>query len=44
MADGYCAVMRIDLPKEHSARSVITWLKSDYGKAIIKGLGLIPKQ
>lgn len=41
--DGYYTVVRSDLPKEHSARSVINWLKGDDGKAIIKELGLIPK-
>ncbi len=43
LTDGYYAVVRSDLPKEHSARSVINWLKGDDGKAIIKELGLIPK-
>lgn len=32
------------IPKGHSARSIINWLKSDDGKTIIKGLGLIPKE
>lgn len=44
LADGYYAVVLSDLPKEHSARSIINWLKSDDGKVIINGLGLIPKQ
>jgi len=44
LADAYYAVVRSDLPKEHSARKIIDWLKSDDGKAIIKELGLIPKE
>lgn len=44
LTDGYYAVVRGDLPREHSARSIIDWLKSDDGKARIKGLGLIPKE
>lgn len=43
LADGYYAVVRRDLPKGHSARRIINWLKSNDGKAIVKGLGLIPK-
>ncbi|MEG6523352.1 PstS family phosphate ABC transporter substrate-binding protein [Desulfotomaculum sp. 1211_IL3151] len=42
LTDGYYAVVRKDLPKNHSARIIINWLKSDDGKAVIKGLGLIP--
>lgn len=44
LADGYYAVVRRDLPVDHSARRVISWLKSDDGKESTKGLGLIPKQ
>lgn len=44
LSDAYYVVIRSDLPKEHSARRIINWLKSDDGKAIIKGLKLIPKQ
>lgn len=44
LTDGYYAVVRSDLPGEHSARSIINWLKSDDGKAVIKELGLIPKE
>jgi len=44
LADAYYAVVRSDLPKEHSARKIIGWLKSDDGMAIIKELGLIPKE
>ena len=43
LTDAYYAVVRSDLPKEHSARKIIDWLKSDDGKAVIKELGLIPK-
>jgi len=31
LADGYYAVVRSDLPEEHSARAVISWLKSEDG-------------
>jgi len=44
LADGYYAVVRSDLSEGHSARSVINWLKGDDGKAVIKDLGLIPKE
>ncbi|WP_179946696.1 hypothetical protein [Desulforamulus ferrireducens] len=44
LTDGYYAVVRSDLPQEHSARKIIKWLKSDEGRAIIRGLGLIPKE
>jgi len=44
LADGYYAVVRKDLPKDHSGRIIINWLKSDDGKAVIKTLGLIPKE
>lgn len=44
LADAYYAVVRSDLSKEHSARSIIDWLRCDDGKAIIKNLGLIPKE
>jgi len=43
LTDAYYAVVRSDLSKEHSARKIIDWLKSDDGKAVIKELGLIPK-
>ncbi len=44
LTDAYYAVVRRDLPVDHSARRVISWLKSDDGKESTKGLGLIPKQ
>ncbi len=44
LADAYYAVVRKDLSKEHSARSIIDWLKSDDGRSAISKLGLIPKQ
>ena len=44
LADSYYAVVRSDLPEEHSARRVIDWLKSYEGKAIIKKIGLIIKE
>lgn len=44
LTDGYYAVIRSDLPKGHSARSIINWLKCDDGKAVIKKMGLIPKE
>ena len=42
LTDGYYAVIRSDLPQEHSARSIIKWLGSDEGKNAINKLGLIP--
>lgn len=42
LADGYYAVVRSDLPEQHSARAVITWLKSPDGVKAIEKLGLIP--
>ncbi len=42
LGDAYYAVIRSDLAREHSARSIIGWLESDDGQDIIKGLGLIP--
>lgn len=39
LTDGYYAVVRSDLPQEHSARSIINWLESDDGKAVIRGMG-----
>ncbi len=44
LADAYYAVVRRDLPQEHSARSIIKWLESDGGKAEIRKLGPIPKE
>lgn len=44
LTDGYYAVVRSDLPQDHSARKIIKWLKSEDGKDNIKKLRLIPKQ
>lgn len=43
LADAYYVVIRKDLPKEHSARSIIKWLKGEEGREIIKKLRFIPK-
>lgn len=42
LADGYYAVVRSDLPEDHSARAVISWLQSEEGIAAIERIGLIP--
>lgn len=42
LADGYYAVLRSDLSKDHSARAVITWLQGKDGAETIEKLGLIP--
>lgn len=44
LVDGYYAVVRNDLPEDHSARAIIKWLESTEGKAEISKLGLIPKE
>lgn len=44
LTDGYYAVVRRDLPKEHSARRIIQWLKSEDGKENIRKMGFIPKE
>lgn len=41
LSDGYYAVIRKELPKDHSARSLIHWLKSDDGKDMIRGARFI---
>lgn len=41
LSDGYYAVVRSDLPKDHSARAVIKWLQSQDGTRAIESLGLI---
>lgn len=41
LADGYYVVIRKDLPEDHSARSVIDWLRSGDGKDMIKGLRFV---
>lgn len=42
LSDGYYAVTRGDLPVDHPARAVITWLQSDAGGQMIADRGLIP--
>ncbi|NLZ92711.1 MAG: phosphate ABC transporter permease [Firmicutes bacterium] len=42
LSDGYYAVVRSDLPANHSARAVIKWLQSEEGAAAIEEIGLIP--
>lgn len=42
LADGYYSVIRKDLPQDHSARSVIDWLRSGDAQDMIKELGFIP--
>jgi len=44
LTDGYYAVIRSDLPQEHSARSIIKWLRASEGIEEIRNLGLIPKK
>ncbi len=44
LTDGYYAVVRSDLPQDHSARKIIKWLKSEDGKDNIRKLRLIPKE
>lgn len=42
LTDGYYAVIRSDLPKDHSARNIIQWLNSSVGKEAIRKVGLVP--
>ena len=42
LTDGYYAVVRKDLPEDHSARKIIQFLKSEDGKKIIRKLKLVP--
>ncbi len=42
LTDGYYAVIRKDLPKEHRARAILDWLKSQKGQEIIERSGFIP--
>ena len=44
LTDGYYAVVRSDMPEDHSARKIIKWLKSEDGKENIRKLRLIPKE
>lgn len=41
LADAYYAVIRSELPKDHSARTIITWLKDDAGRAMLENLNYI---
>jgi len=43
LTDAYYAVIRKDLPLDHSARGIIRWLESSAGKDAIRQLNLIPK-
>ncbi|MEY8355561.1 substrate-binding domain-containing protein [Lachnospiraceae bacterium 54-53] len=42
LADGYYAVVRSDLSKDHSARSIIAWLQGDDGSRVIENRGMTP--
>lgn len=42
LATSYYAVVQKDLPKNHSARSLINWLTSKYGSECINKSGLTP--
>jgi phosphate transport system substrate-binding protein len=42
LATSYYAVVRSDLPKEHSARNLIHWLSSKYGSECVNKSGLTP--
>lgn len=42
LTDGYFAVIRKDIKNNHSARSVIKWLKSSAGAAVISAAGMFP--
>jgi len=42
LATSYYAVVRKDLPKDHSARSLINWLTSKYGSECVTRSGLTP--
>jgi phosphate transport system substrate-binding protein len=41
LSDGYYAVVRADLAKEHIARKIITWLQGKEGSEVIESIGLI---
>lgn len=41
LTDGYYAVVKSDLPQDHSARILINWLQGD-GASQLESLGLIP--
>ena len=42
LATSYYAVVRKDLPKNHSARNLVQWLSSKYGSECISRSGLTP--
>ena len=42
LATSYYAVVRSDLPKDHSARNLVKWLSSKYGSECITKSGLTP--
>lgn len=42
LTDGYYAVVRSDLPAEHSAFAIISWLQGDAGNQMLEEMGLIP--
>lgn len=41
LADGYYAVVRSDLPEDHPARAIISWLQSEDGFSVIENAGLM---
>ena len=41
LADGYYAVIRSDLPEDHPARAIITWLQTDEGCELIESANLL---
>lgn len=41
LSDGYYAVTRADLPEDHSAYAIISWLQSPEGVEMIERIGLI---
>jgi len=43
LTDGYYAVTRSDLPEDHTARTMIEWLRGD-GASVVEKLGLIPSK
>lgn len=41
LADGYYAVVRSDLPLDHPARAIISWLQNEEGYGVIERAGLM---
>lgn len=41
LADGYYAVVRSDLPEDHPARAIISWLQTEEGFSLIEDAGLM---